>query len=315
MPSWPAQNILLAAHAMGLGSCLIGFAVATLDEGDPGQAVPGDPGRRTGPRGDRPGLSRRNLSPGCRPEGVSPAYVRVAAVIPRGIPCSSFLRGEVHLWFAYPDEWEEQALIESARAILDAGEIARSERFHFPAHRRLFLASHLLLRTTLSRYADIPPGAWRFTANDHGKPRVAREAGRPAPSFNIAHTAGVAVAAVTNGREVGVDVENRDRRVQARRLADRFFAPAEAAELGKLPPAELPDRFFLHWTLKEAYIKALGRGFAQPLDSFTFRLTEGEAPPDRIFRRSSAGAAEVALRPRRTPAAHRRGGMRGGRWA
>ncbi len=86
--------------------------------------------------------------------------------------------GEVHLWFAYPDEWEETALIESARAILDAGEIARSELFHLPEHRRLFLASHLLLRTTLSRYADIPPGAWRFTANDHGKPRVAREAGR-----------------------------------------------------------------------------------------------------------------------------------------
>ena len=185
--------------------------------------------------------------------------------------------GEVHLWFAYPDEWEEAALIGSARAILDAGEIARSERFHLPEHRRLFLVSHLLLRTTLSRYADVPPGAWRFTANDHGKPRVARETGRPAPSFNIAHTAGVAVAAVTNGRDVGVDVENRDRRVQARRLVDRFFAPAEAAELGKLPPAELPDRFFLHWTLKEAYIKALGRGFAQPLDSFTFRLT-GERP-------------------------------------
>jgi 4'-phosphopantetheinyl transferase len=184
---------------------------------------------------------------------------------------------EVHLWFAYPDEGEETALVGSARAILDAGEIARLERFHLPEHRRLFLASHLLLRKTLSRYADIPPGAWRFTANDHGKPRVAREAGRPAPSFNIAHTAGVAVAAVTKGRDVGVDVENRDRRVQARRLADRFFAPAEAAELGKLPPAELSDRFFLHWTLKEAYIKALGRGFAQPLDSFTFRL-KGERP-------------------------------------
>jgi 4'-phosphopantetheinyl transferase len=184
---------------------------------------------------------------------------------------------EVHLWFAYPDEWEEQALIESARAVLDAEEITRSERFHLPEHRRLFLASHLLLRTTLSRYADIPPGAWRFTANGQGKPRVAREAGRPAPSFNIAHTAGVAVTAVTKGRDVGVDVENRDRRVQARRLAGRFFAPAEAAELEKLPPAELPDRFFLHWTLKESYIKALGRGFSQPLDSFTFRLT-GERP-------------------------------------
>jgi 4'-phosphopantetheinyl transferase len=185
--------------------------------------------------------------------------------------------GEVHLWFSCPDDWEETALIGSARAILEADEIVRSERFHLPVHRRLFLASRILLRTTLSRYAEIPPGAWRFVANDHGKPRVAPEAGLPAPSFNIAHTAGIAVAAVTSGCDVGVDVESRDRHVHARRLADRFFTPKEAADLGELPPAALRDRFFLTWTLKEAYIKALGRGFAQPLDSFTFSLN-GERP-------------------------------------
>ena len=82
---------------------------------------------------------------------------------------------------------------------------------------------------------------------------------------------------MTGRRDVGVDVENRDRRVQARRLIERFFAPEEAAELGKLPSAELCERFFLTWTLKEAYIKALGRGLAQPLDSFAFRLA-GERP-------------------------------------
>ena len=79
--------------------------------------------------------------------------------------------------------------------------------------------------------------------------------------------------AVANGRDVGVDVESRDRHVQARRLIDRFFASEEAAELGKLSYSEQCERFFLTWTLKEAYIKALGRGFAQPLDSFAFRLT------------------------------------------
>ena len=182
---------------------------------------------------------------------------------------------EIHLWFAYPDEWEEPALTASASGILEAGEIARSQRFRFPMHRRLFLASRLLLRTTLSRYAEIPPEAWRFVTNDHGKPRVAREVMPSAPAFNLAHTAGIAVVAVTGGRDVGVDVENRDRRVQARQLIDRFFAPEEAAELGKLSPTDLCERFFLTWTLKEAYIKALGRGLAQPLDSFAFHLAEG----------------------------------------
>jgi 4'-phosphopantetheinyl transferase len=110
--------------------------------------------------------------------------------------------GEVHLCFAFPDEWEDPVLIASALEILDAGEIARMERFHFPAHRQLFLVSHVLLRTTLSRYADIPPETWRFVSNDHGKPRVDPEAGLSVPAFNIAHTAGVAVVAVTRGRDV-----------------------------------------------------------------------------------------------------------------
>src|SRR5512140_2483909 len=133
-------------------------------------------------------------------------------------PVFELPEGEVHLWFAYPDEWEEPALIGSARAILEAGEIARSERLHSPALRQLFLTSRLLLRTTLSRYADIPPEAWRFAANEHGKPRVVPEAGRSAPAFNLAHTAGVAAVAVASGRDVGVDVESRGRHVQAERL-------------------------------------------------------------------------------------------------
>ncbi len=185
--------------------------------------------------------------------------------------------GEVHLWFTYPDEWEEPGLIESAQSILEAGEIARSERFRFSQHRQLFLASRLLLRTTLSRYAEIAPGAWRFAANEHGKPRAVPQAGVPAPAFNLAHTAGIAVVAVGGRAYVGVDAENRDRRVRARRLVERFFAPEETTELRNLSSADLRERFVLYWTLKEAYIKALGLGLAQPLDSFSFRLT-GERP-------------------------------------
>ncbi|MHB8771590.1 MAG: 4'-phosphopantetheinyl transferase family protein [Syntrophales bacterium] len=186
---------------------------------------------------------------------------------------------DVHLWFAFPDEWEGPGLDAALRDVLDAGEIARSERIRFPAQRRLFLASRLLLRTVLARYGATAPGAWRFVADEHGKPRVAPGAGS-APAFNLSHTAGVAVVAVTARGDVGVDVENRGRRVQARRLSERFFSPAEAAELAGLPAAELQERFIRTWTLKEAYVKGLGLGFSRPLDSFAFSLTGGR--PYRI---------------------------------
>ncbi len=187
-------------------------------------------------------------------------------------PLFNLSEGEVHLWFAYPDEWEETALIASARDILDGGEIARSERFHIPVHRRLFLVSHLLVRMALSHYADHSPAQWRFVRNDHGKPQIDPAIGASSLTFSLAHTAGIGVVGVTRGRDIGVDVERRDRRVNARGLIRRFFSPAEAVGLGKLPSACLRDRFFFTWTLKEAYIKALGRGLSLPLSSFGFQL-------------------------------------------
>jgi 4'-phosphopantetheinyl transferase len=181
--------------------------------------------------------------------------------------------GEVHLWCAFPDEWEDPGLVAQASRILDAEEIDRMERIRFAEGRRLFGVSHLLVRVALSNYADRHPGQWRFVRNGHGKPRVDPESGPASLSFNLAHTEGLAIMAVTSAGDVGVDVERRDRPVGARRLVSRFFSPEEIAALGKLPAARLQERFFLHWTLKEAAIKALGRGLLVPLDSVGFHLS------------------------------------------
>jgi len=183
--------------------------------------------------------------------------------------------GEVHLWVAFPDEWAASSQIVSARDILDDGEIARMERFHFPEHRRLFAVSHLLVRKALSHYSDIPPGAWRFANDENGKPGIDRAAG--ALSFSLAHTEGLAVVGVAGGIDIGVDVERTGRQVDAEGLSRRFFSREEAAILESLPPGRLDEQFPRYWTLKESYIKALGLGLSQPLDSFAFRLT-GEIP-------------------------------------
>jgi 4'-phosphopantetheinyl transferase len=192
-------------------------------------------------------------------------------------PPSDLSEGDVHLWVAFPDEWAVPSRIASARDILDGDEIARMERFHFPEHRHLFLVSHLLVRTALSHYSALPPGAWRFTNDENGKPRIDPAAQPVSLSFSLAHTAGLAVVGVAGGSDIGVDVERAGRRVDAAGLSRRFFSPTEAAALESLPPGRLEEQFPLYWTLKEAYIKALGLGFSHPLDSFAFHLT-GENP-------------------------------------
>ena len=150
-------------------------------------------------------------------------------------------------------------------------------RLHFPEGRHLFGVSHTLVRTTLSRYSEIPPGEWRFVKNAHGKPSIDPDLDSSPLRFSLAHTRGLAVVAVTERADVGADVERADRIVDAAKLSSRFFSPEEAAALQEMPPDRLRGRFFLYWTLKESYIKARGLGLSLPLASFSFRLA-GECP-------------------------------------
>ena len=182
---------------------------------------------------------------------------------------------EIHLWFTFPDETEEPAKPFSAETILDDEERAREQRLHSPGSRRLFQASHSLVRKALSRYASIPPAKWRFVKNVHGKPRIDPNLGCIPLSFSLSHTKGLAVVAVAAGADVGVDVESMDRRVDAAKISGRFFSPEESVPLQKCRPGRLREHFFRYWTLKECYIKARGLGLSLPLDSFSFRLAGG----------------------------------------
>lgn len=188
-------------------------------------------------------------------------------------PAIALSDGEVHLWCLFPGEADDPRLIEAAPRFLDAEELIRLKRIRVPGARRLFLAGRLLVRSALSRYADRLPADWRFVRSRDGKPGIDPLAGPSDLTFNLAHTAGAALLAVARGREVGVDVERRDRVVKARELIRRYFSPEERTVLEKLPEGRLRDRFFLYWTLKEAYLKALGSGLALPLGSFGFQIT------------------------------------------
>ncbi|MEW6333885.1 MAG: 4'-phosphopantetheinyl transferase superfamily protein, partial [Thermodesulfobacteriota bacterium] len=186
---------------------------------------------------------------------------------------SDLPEGEIHLWVASPEDWAAPSQIASARHTLDGTEIARLERFRFPAHRHLFLVSHLLVRTALSRYADLPPDAWRFIHDRFGKPHIDPAMGAAPLTFSLAHTASLAVVGVARQHRIGVDVEKADRPVNGAALSRRFFSRVEADALEDLPPGRRAKRFPLYWTLKEAYIKALGPGLSHPLDSSAFHLT------------------------------------------
>lgn len=190
--------------------------------------------------------------------------------------------GRVHVWFAFPDAVVRPELLERCRGLLSPDERRRQQRLVRPRARRRFLVAHAFVRDVLSSYAGVAPEEWTFATNEHGKPEIVSPAERPPLRFNLSHTEGMVVCAVTLEHDLGVDVEMTRRPVDASKLAARFFSPQETAALQSLPEPEQTAAFFDYWTLKEAYLKAVGRGLSLPLRSCSFRL-EPEHPPRVSF--------------------------------
>ncbi len=178
--------------------------------------------------------------------------------------------GEVHVHYRLIDPID-RAAEGAATTLLDSDERQRAARFIFDKDRHLFVLAHDLLRRTLSRYGDAAPEDWRFVRNRFGKPALDPAHHANPIAFNLAHTKGLAVCAVS-AAPVGVDVEPLDRRTNPLEIAGRFFSELEAGNLERLPADERLRRFLDVWTLKEAYLKGIGTGMSTPLGSFSFTI-------------------------------------------
>jgi 4'-phosphopantetheinyl transferase len=132
-------------------------------------------------------------------------------------------------------------------------------------------------RGVLSRYADIAPADWRFSEGEHGRPEAVDA---PLPlSFNISHSGDWIACAVSAGDPVGVDIEKTGTGRDVMRLARRFFHADEIADLERLEDeAELRQRFYDYWTLKEAAVKARGLPLAPALNTVSFKLEKADGP-------------------------------------
>lgn len=161
------------------------------------------------------------------------------------------------LWCAYLDDLLCEEVAQSCAALLSEEERARAERFRFSRHRREALASRALVRIALSHYYPLPPEAWQFTVNAHGKPSADPDCSL---RFNLSNTVGLVVCLIAEGSEVGVDAEPHARAKKILELAPKAFSAYEQAQLEDLHGAEKQDRALSLWTLKEAYIKARGNG-------------------------------------------------------
>lgn len=185
--------------------------------------------------------------------------------------------GEVHVEYAFVEQVSPEVARERLLPLLDDAERERHARFHFEVHRHLYLVAHALCRSLLARYTGIEPAALRFEAREHGKPELAAGLSTQPLRFNLSHTDGMAAVAVARDA-IGVDVERIDRRIELEMVARRVFAPVELEGLMARQGPARQRRFFELWTLKEAYVKALGDGITAPLREIAITLPAEALP-------------------------------------
>jgi 4'-phosphopantetheinyl transferase len=152
--------------------------------------------------------------------------------------------------------------------VLDDKEQARAAKFHFEHHRRQFMVSHIATRLILASYCSTDPAKLEFKYNSYGKPFLVHY---DSLLFSISHTDEMALCAVSDGGELGVDIEKK-RPINCVEMAERFFSKLECKLFTNLMLNQQQDGFFSCWTRKEAYIKAKGLGLSLPLDKFSVTL-------------------------------------------
>jgi len=195
-----------------------------------------------------------------------------------GLPSS----GEALVVCAVPESISPELARARYLALLSETERKQHDRFRFDDDRHTYLVAHALVRTTLGGMLGVAPEVLTFAIGEHGKPELTY-AEHPDVRFNLSHTRGLVACGVTRSDDIGIDVEQIDRRLEIDHLAGSVLSEDEQAALVPLAGSARRERFFRHWTLKEAYVKAIGRGIALPLRSLHVEIAPAQAP-QLVFR-------------------------------
>jgi len=172
-------------------------------------------------------------------------------------------------------------LYQRALPLVDPESRVRIQRFYRREDACRCLIGRLLPRLLL-RERGLSPDLMTFASTDAGKPYITSSGLDPPMGFNVSHDSGMVVMAFAEGRydppayRIGVDVMEvklppRDTfRGFVHTVGDQLTRFEHQLLLSpEIDPQEALRRFYLLWTMKEAYTKALGLGLG-----FEFRRVE-----------------------------------------
>jgi 4'-phosphopantetheinyl transferase len=162
--------------------------------------------------------------------------------------------------------------------VLSEAERWRATRLHRLEDAADFVTVRAALRRRLGHLLGVEPQIVNLIQSPGGRPELAGAATDPAEpplSFNVSHTAGRALIAISQGAVVGCDIERLTPVDDA--LLQVIFSDQERAQIAAVRPDGKLRAIFRAWTRKEALLKAAGLGLST--DPVTVDLTSIMADP------------------------------------
>ncbi|GMP49886.1 hypothetical protein CsSME_00016709 [Camellia sinensis var. sinensis] len=214
---------------------------------------------------------------------------------------------ETHFWYILPNEVKNASLLNQYLELLSPCERENVFSMYGEDLKKRALLARALVRTTIARYqinSQVNPRSLKFRKNIHGKPEVEWQQSddwHPPPlHFNLSHTSSLIACGVTMDSQIGIDVEEKQRTIRNDILsfARRYFSHHEMDFLAAISDPEVQRQEFIKlWTLKEAYVKALGRGFSgAPFSTFTIRCRAAATGGSfHLSQNSNSEASEIVV--------------------
>jgi len=164
--------------------------------------------------------------------------------------------------------------LEHASRVLTEDEQSRFQKYRVQHRRNDLYLSRIMFKLIMQRLTGKPNTPMWIEAGNFGKPHVMSGLGPASIHVNTSNTAGMILWVLSLNGPIGCDVEVIAKDLDE--VAAHHFAPSELASYRTLADMEKTHRFYETWTMKEAIIKADGRGLGIPLDSFACRFNHEE---------------------------------------
>ncbi len=182
---------------------------------------------------------------------------------------------EVHIWCIQIDM--PFHITTSFNKILSNGEKYTAKRFRSEGDRRRYIVSHGALRKILGKYLQTDPQIIQYIYSPFGKPLLPSDINGKQLYFNLSHSDEYALCAVTLNQPIGIDLENIHPAPDIEAMARHFFSFKENEMIFTHPPDQRLQFFYNLWTLKEAYLKATGKGIRN-LNNIEISLSQNGLP-------------------------------------